>query len=854
MGHSDDSSNPALPGRSDTAEPVSMPVESPRQSLDTLRRVLDSVPQSIFWKDRDGVYLGCNRQFAAVVGAGDPAGVIGRTDYDIVSSSEAADAFRADDLEVMASGTAKRHLIRSGTRGDGTRFWSDTTKAPLLDADGRIVGVLGVHEDITVSRAAEEALREQVRLTDMIQRAQSRFISTEDGHPAFDQLLSDMLAVTGSEFGFVGEVLYTAERRPYLRTYSITNIAWDDETRYFYERHARGGLEFTKLDTLFGHALRTGMPVIANDPPGDPRRGGLPAGHPPLRSFLGLPIGTDQSVHAMVGLANRRGGYDIGLVEYLQPLLSTIGQLVLARRNDAARRVAEAALRERDVAVASAVSPVAMADLSGRLTYVNRAFLRTWGYDSDEEVVGRSAVEFWQFPEEAAAVVARVEETGRYSGQLTGLRRDGSTVPIEIMASMYADEAGRPVGLMAWFADRTERVRAEEDRLEIERRLLHSQKLESLGVLAGGIAHDFNNLLMAVLGNLDLAVQQISPASSAVPSIEQAIQATRRATDLTRQMLAYSGRGRFVVMQLDLGELLRENSDLFRASIARTVVLDFVAPADRAVMAGDPGQIQQVVMNLITNASDAIGDRPGRIRLESGIIDCSAEHLAQSRLEERPPAGRFAYLLVSDNGQGMDEATQQRLFDPFFTTKFTGRGLGMSAVLGIVRGHKGAIIIDSAPGVGTTVRVLFPAIAAPEPVAVPEPADGRTAVGGRQRTILVVDDESSVLRLCLTFVERLGHIALAAEDGEQALKIFKARPREIDCVLLDLTMPRMDGLSTFRALRAIRPDLRVVLSSGYSEQDATRRFDGEGLTGFIQKPFRLQEFRKTLDEALAGLE
>ena len=827
-----------------------------RQARDTLYNILDSVPQSIFWKDRNGVYLGCNRPFAIVVGAGDETGVVGRTDYDLVPSRQIADDYRAADLEVIMSGEAKRGLARSGIRADGSRFWSTTSKIPLLDPSGSVWGVLGVHEDVTASRGAEEALREQVRLTDVIQRAQSSFIAAADTHAAFDGLLADILDLTGSKFGFIGEAVSSAEHLPYLRTLAISNVAWNEETHYFYERHARTGLEFFNLDTLFGYPLKTGTVLISNNPASDPRRGGLPAGHPLIHAFLGYPIAHHGDVYAMVGLANRPGGYSQDIVEHLQPLMSTIGQLVLARKSEAARRTAESSLRERDAAVATSLSGVAMADLGGQLTYVNDAFLRIWGYQSADEVVGRSAVAFWKNPEDAVRVIAGIHETGRFAGRMEGVRKDGSTVPIEVLGSAYADESGRPVGMMAWFADMTETVRAEQERLDFERRLLHTQKLESLGVLAGGIAHDFNNLLMAVLGNLDLAVQQLSPTSLALSSIEQAIQASRRATDLTRQMLAYSGRGRFVVTRIDLADLLRENADLFRASISRTVTLNLVGGGPPPVIDADAGQIQQIVMNLITNASDAIGARPGAVRLESGVMTCTDEFLARSRVENRPPAGLYAFIEVADNGAGMDEETLQRLFDPFFTTKFTGRGLGMSAVLGIVRGHKGAIIVDSAPGVGTTIRVLFPAAAVPAAAVAQAPVDGTTSPAGRVRqyTILVVDDDPAVRQLCNAFVERLGHRALVGEDGEDGLRMFREHASEIDCVLLDLTMPRMDGVSACKAMRDVRPDVRVVLASGYAEQDATERFDGMGLTGFIQKPFRLQELKDMLAVALAGLE
>ncbi|HYA01647.1 MAG TPA: ATP-binding protein, partial [Syntrophobacteria bacterium] len=270
-------------------------------------------------------------------------------------------------------------------------------------------------------------------------------------------------------------------------------------------------------------------------------------------------------------------------------------------------------------------------------------------------------------------------------------------------------QEGSIIGRVWSFRDATERKRAEAERLEMERRLLHAQKLESLGVLAGGIAHDFNNLLMAILGNLDLTLMDLPQGSPARSKIEQAIHATRRAADLTRQMLAYSGKGPFVISRMNLSDLVRDNADLFRTAIARTISLDLSLSSQPSTIEADPGQVQQVIMNLITNASEAIGEKPGVITLSSGVMEGDDRYLSRSMIDKKPPAGRFAYVEVSDTGCGMNEETQRRLFDPFFTTKFPGRGLGMSVVLGVVRGHKGAILLESAVGRGTTIRVLFPA-------------------------------------------------------------------------------------------------------------------------------------------------
>jgi CheY-like chemotaxis protein len=319
-------------------------------------------------------------------------------------------------------------------------------------------------------------------------------------------------------------------------------------------------------------------------------------------------------------------------------------------------------------------------------------------------------------------------------------------------------------------------------------------------------------------------------------------------------MLAYSGRGHFVLREVDVNELVRENARLFRAAIAKTVTLNLELAEQLPQITADPSQVQQVVMNLITNAAEAIGSQPGVVRVTTAVRDCEAAFLSQSRLTEKPDSGRYVLIEVADTGCGMDAVTQERLFDPFFTTKFTGRGLGMSAVLGIMRGHKGAIMVESQVGRGTVIQVLFPAPeTGSEPVvqadghaALPSPVSDKPASG----TVLVVDDEESVRSLCLKLVRRFGFRAEGAVDGEEAIRFFREAPEAYDCVLLDLTMPRLDGLSTFRELKRLRADVPVILCSGFTEQDATRQFPKEGLAAFVQKPYRPDELKAKLEAAL----
>ncbi len=393
-------------------------------------------------------------------------------------------------------------------------------------------------------------------------------------------------------------------------------------------------------------------------------------------------------------------------------------------------------------------------------------------------------------------------------------------------------------------------VRAEEERRKLETKMLEAQKLESLGVLAGGIAHDFNNLLMGIMGNADLALRLLPPASDAIHNVEEIVRASQRAADLCRQMLAYSGKGKFVVGCYDLSEIVREMAQMLEVSVSKKALLYYSFAAELPAVQADATELSQVIMNLITNASESLGDESGVISVSTGVIECDQAYLSESRLDDKLSEGRYVYLEVSDTGCGMDEETQRRIFDPFFTTKFLGRGLGLAAVLGIIHGHHGAIKVHSEPGQGTTFTILLPALAwEPKEPASRTVWSSPSSCGG---TILLVDDDSMVRNVAAQMLDGLGFKCLTAANGQEGLEVFRKYGSGIDCVILDLTMPVMGGEEVFRELRRIRSDLCVILSSGYNEEDVTQRFVGKGLAGFVQKPYNSAKLRITLNRVLGS--
>jgi len=418
---------------------------------------------------------------------------------------------------------------------------------------------------------------------------------------------------------------------------------------------------------------------------------------------------------------------------------------------------------------------------------------------------------------------------------------DGSTRYVEITTSPLRDRDGTIIAGIELVRDITDRKEAEEERLKLEKQLLHAQKLESLGVLAGGIAHDFNNILTAIIGNAELAAMKIPPESPVVEHLHRIEKAAGRAADLARQMLAYSGKGRFLVEPIDLNRLVEEMTQMLEVSISKKVVIRYHLHRPLPSVEADATQLRQVVMNLVINASEAIGDRSGVISLTTGVIDCDEEYLREIRLDQNLTPGLYVSLEVADTGCGMSRETMARLFDPFFTTKFTGRGLGMAAVLGIVRGHRGGIKVYSEEGRGSTFKILLPACDRPAEIFNHGEDDGWQGSG----RALLVDDEETVRGIGSEMLRELGYTVTTAADGREAVQIFRENPG-FDLVILDLTMPHMDGEECYRELRRIDPGVRVIMSSGYNEQEITQRFAGKGLCGFIQKPYKLSQLREVL--------
>lgn len=380
------------------------------------------------------------------------------------------------------------------------------------------------------------------------------------------------------------------------------------------------------------------------------------------------------------------------------------------------------------------------------------------------------------------------------------------------------------------------------ERKLLESRLSKAQKLESLGILAGGIAHDFNNLLMAIFGNVDLALLHLDRESPAAGHLHRIQLAATRAADLTKQMLAYSGKGRLHVENLDLNVLIEELLQMLKISISRNVSVKLELQRPLPTVQADSSQMHQIIMNLVINASEAMEEQGGSITITTGALECDSDYLNEEGLNQQLGEGRYVYLDVADTGCGMSGETMAKLYDPFFTTKFAGRGLGMAAVQGIVRGHKGTIKVESVQGIGTTFRVLLPASDLPAEVSHQDETIGDWKGSG---TVLLVDDEEEVRSIGAELLRVLGFTPITANDGQEALSIYR-EAADITLVILDSTMPVMDGNQCCTELHRLNPDVKVIVSSGYSEHEVARKFADKGVSGFIHKPYTLAALRDVI--------
>ncbi len=514
------------------------------------------------------------------------------------------------------------------------------------------------------------------------------------------------------------------------------------------------------------------------------------------------------------------------------------------------RRLVESEQTYRSLVESSPVPILVHAE--GKVLYTNPAAVKVFGGSSSRDLEGKDVLDLVH-PDFVDMVRDHIQRLYAYNELLDPmeeilLKLDGTPFHALVAASPAFFD-GKQAGQVV-FLDITDLKRMQEEKQRLQASMQQAQKLESLGVLAGGIAHDFNNFLSGMLGSTELAILELGDDFAVKQHLEEVKRTAIQASDLCRQLLAYSGRGRFMVQPLDLSRVIREMRQLLDVSVDKKAVLLLDLDDDLPAIEADVSQIRQVVLNLVLNASEALGGKKGTIRVTTGVIHCTSRYLASTYLGETLPEGEYVYLEVSDTGCGMDEGVKRRLFDPFFSTKFAGRGLGLAATLGIVRGHRGTIKVYSEEGKGTTIKILFPT--SERAARTPKQWHGPERQWRGSGTILVVDDDSTVRRVLSRMLQRLGFDVLSATNGREGVEFLKEHGDGIDLVILDMTMPELSGKETFRLMREIHPDVKVLLTSGYNEQDTISKFAGKGLAGFLQKPVSMAALTEKM-KALLGV-
>ena len=717
---------------------------------------------------------------------------------------------------------------------DGSYRWIYTRGSADRDESGKATRMYGCHVDITNRKRDEDTLRHILE-----------WVSATTGEEFFAKLVDYLREVSAVDVALVAELI--SDRPGWARVIAVSSAQLPFEV-IEYE------LRDTPCDTLWDWDGPCHYDDAFNQFPDDPSLTELG-----IRAYLGIPLRSHEGTPTgILALLHRK---PIESVEHAFSLLRVLGGRCGAELD---RVRAEAAVRQSEHRLSSIAATVPQAIyvfnlVTEKIEYINRIPARELGYQESElrEIAIRSPYSLIH-PEDARQLpelLARWESVADHDAIESRLRlrhKSGEWRWFVFRDTVYErDPEGRVVRVIGLSRDITQQLQREEERRKLEVQVQRSQKLESLGVLAGGIAHDFNNLLAALMSFADLALMSVTSDSEAARHIQGIVDGVKSASELTNQMLAYSGRTKFDIRPLNLSALIHETSRLLQVSISKNCELQFQLDDSLPPCEGDAGQLRQVIMNLIINGSEALGSAGGTIQLTTRVLTIEGQQFLPNCTGDYLRAGDYVCLEVNDDGCGMDEETCQKIFDPFFTTKFSGRGLGMSAVLGIVRGHGGAIQVESQSEKGTTFRILLP-VAPGTPPSLDSPPHDSAADWTPSGTLLVVDDEEQVLKATTMMLRKLGFEVVTASSGQQAVELFAADPSQFHAVLLDLTMPGMNGHQACQKMRELRGDTPVVLMSGYSAETAGESEVACQATAFLQKPFRAEALRCLLHDLLSA--
>lgn len=625
-------------------------------------------------------------------------------------------------------------------------------------------------------------------------------------------------------------------------------------------------IDFDRSPDLFIQALKTGRPLLINDiceKTDDMGQNSLSMIQGlRVESLISIPLIYKKEPLGLLFVDTRGAGrgYTTGDVNLLMGIASQISTGIVNARSYSRLQESEQRYRLLAENVTDVIWVLDMETL--KIEYISPSVKTATGFTPDEMMP--LSIDQYLTPESSRRAViglgraAKRAATGKIdinahstTMELETYHKNGTITPIEVTARFLVDKNARPNAVLGISRDLSLRKKAEKQRKAFENKRQQAKKLESLGTMAGSIAHNFNNLLTVVLGNLELAREDLSEGSTAAGNIQRAANASQRAADLSGMMLTYVGQLKKESVPVNLSRVVQTVLQKMDESKVAGVALDLDLAEPMPLVVADAGQTRQVVAGLITNAIEALEKEKGRVRISTGSMHCDRDYLSTMYLKEEMPEGMYAYVEVADTGCGMGRETLSRVFDPFFSTKFTGRGLGMAAVMGIIRSHSGAVKVSSIEGKGSVFTALFPIQGVSPGPAEPDHPDGKTVAKGG--TVLLVDDETMVMDIGSQFLQRLGYNVKTASSGREALAIFGQAPDRIDCLLLDFTMPGMDGLETMKQIRKIRPDARIIITSGYSRQQIKDRFTHFAPPDdFIHKPFEMKALEEKLCRVIPG--
>ena len=699
---------------------------------------------------------------------------------------------------------------------------------PIHDDTGEVMAIGELVHDVTALRDADTILRRQHDLG-------MALAATTELKPALEHILRAAIDISAMDSGGIYLVDPGTGDLELVCSMGLSQaFVASTQTHAADSQHAR--------------IVGTGRPLFVD-------YGEIPVQMDPTRSREGLrgiaiiPIRHGDQVIACINLGSHTR--DTIPTELRDPLESTVMQIGSAVARLRAERELGERVEDLHTVFESMGDFLFILDHEGRIVRVNPAVIERLGYTL-EELQGKHVLHVHppDRREEAQEIIGQILEGKREDCPIPLWTKDGSLIPVETRITV-GTWAGHPA-IIGVSRDMTARNQAEEQQAKMQAKMQQTQKLESLGVLAGGIAHDFNNLLTGILGSADLALLDASKEHAVRHHMTNIQETSHQAADLCRQMLAYSGQGHFIVEPIVLSMLIHDMAQLLKVSVSKNVVLHLELGERIPLIEANASQLRQIVLNLVINASEALEDQSGTIRVTTGARDFDAQALESAYLDDPLEEGNYVYVEVEDTGSGMDESTLNSLFDPFFTTKFTGRGLGLAATLGIVRSHKGTIQVASTVGVGSTFTVLIPAAREQEEDTTTD-LESSLSLWRWSGTILLVDDVDTVRTVARRMLKRMGFEVIQASDGVEGVRMYREHADQITLVLLDMTMPHMGGAEAFAEIRKIRSDARVILMSGYSERKATSSFAEHELDGFVPKPLSFQGLKTVIRQVLDPL-